>query len=255
MFNVCIVVPIYKSNLNGLEKISLSRVFEVLGRYPIYIIKPESLDLSFMQQQYHDIMFESFDDNYFRGISAYNRLMLSNDFYSRFTDYKYILIYQLDAYVFSDSLEEWCAKDYDYIGAPWLRKPIYNYPIISQWMSICYHTKIIMGSCSKQSLYNKVGNGGLSLRKVDSHIRFLAEHKELVEYYINQKRHHLYNEDVFWATEPKDFKYPLASEAVFFAFDKYPRYCYKLTKGVLPFGCHAWYKGKMRSFWKNIINF
>jgi hypothetical protein len=44
--------------------------------------------------------------------------MLSIDFYKRFRDYKFILIYQLDAYVFRDELEYWCEQDYDFIGAP-----------------------------------------------------------------------------------------------------------------------------------------
>jgi len=67
--------------------------------------------------------------------------------------------------------------------------------------------------------------------------------------------HHLYNEDVFWATVP-DFNYPSVSEALTFAFDKYPAYCYSLTNRQLPFACHAWYKRKkMKHFWQPIIGF
>jgi hypothetical protein len=35
---------------------------------------------------------------------------LSASFYERFLDTKYILIYQLDAFVFKDELQEWCDK-------------------------------------------------------------------------------------------------------------------------------------------------
>src|SRR6185312_14561683 len=59
--------------------------------------------------------------------------------------YKYILFYELDAWVFRDELNYWCTKGYDYIGAPWLDSS----------------TKQIVG----------VGNGGFSLRKVNSSIR------------------------------------------------------------------------------------
>lgn len=44
--------------------------------------------------------------------------MLEADFYRRFGKYKYMLIYQLDAFVFSDKLLDFCEMGYDYIGAP-----------------------------------------------------------------------------------------------------------------------------------------
>ena len=53
---------------------------------------------------------------------AYNRLMMSEQFYRAFEGYEYILIYQLDCLVFSNALEEWCRKGYDYIGAPWFER-------------------------------------------------------------------------------------------------------------------------------------
>ncbi len=47
--------------------------------------------------------------------------MLSPTFYDAFQAYRYVLIYQLDALVFSDRLTEWCEMDWDYVGAPWLK--------------------------------------------------------------------------------------------------------------------------------------
>lgn len=44
--------------------------------------------------------------------------MLSAEFYDRFAAYEYVLIYQLDAFVFADRLAEFCQMGYDYIGAP-----------------------------------------------------------------------------------------------------------------------------------------
>src|SRR3546814_12069713 len=63
----------------------------------------------------------SFDDGYFKDISSYNSLMMSSAFYQSFLEYKYILIHQTDAFVFNNELKEWCEKDFDYIGDPWLR--------------------------------------------------------------------------------------------------------------------------------------
>ena len=150
---------------------------------------------------------------------------------------------------------EWYEKGYDYVGAPWLQRPVYRFPLISQVMRLRYLYQKRKGLPSKQDLYDKVGNGGLSLRKVESHHRVTLEQRERICFFLSQRHYHLYNEDVFWATEANGFSYPDSLEALRFSFDKYPAYCYWLNKRQMPFGCHAWYKRKMRGFWKRFIPF
>lgn len=252
---VKIVIPIYKTQLTQLELLSLKQVYKILGSYPLVVIKPDKLDLSSLQIEFPLLTFQSFSDTYFEGIKGYNRLMLSKEFYKRFLDTDYILIYQLDTFVFRDELKEWCNKEYDYIGAPWLEKPIYRFPGISQfmWLSKLYHK--LLQKPYKQALYNKIGNGGFSLRRVKSHYDITHSLQEKIKYYLSHPNNHFYNEDVFWATEPINFHYPPLMEAIHFAFDKYPAYCYQLINQQLPFGCHFWYKRKMKAFWKPIIQF
>lgn len=55
--------------------------------------------------------------------------MLSAEFYERFLAWDYILLCQTDAFVFRDELADWCARGYDYIGAPWPLRPIYSNPL------------------------------------------------------------------------------------------------------------------------------
>ncbi len=251
--SVKVIIPIYKATFSREEKIALARAYEILNAYPIVVIKPETLDLSELAREFPRLAFEDFPELYFAGISGYNRLMLSSAFYERFMDSEYILIYQLDAYVFRDELGAWLAKGYDYVGAPWLRRPVYRLPLIAQFMRLNHLYRTWRGKPSKQDLYDKVGNGGLSLRKVASHLRVTCEQEERIRFFLSQKRFHLYNEDVFWATEAKGFVYPDAREALRFSFDKYPAYCYRLNGRRLPFGCHAWYKRKMRGFWRRFI--
>jgi hypothetical protein len=251
---VKVIIPVYKDNLSDLEKRSLRQVYNVLKDYPLVVIKPESLDLSECLKPYPLIRVRSFDDFFFKGISAYNKLMLSPFFYECFFDSRYILIYQLDAYVFRDELTEWCACNYDYIGAPWLKRPIYNLPVVSWIMRLRLAYDHSVKKPNKQLLYNKIGNGGFSLRKVESHYLAAKKYETEINYYLSQKQSHLFNEDVFWATRP-EFSYPDVVKALHFAFDKYPRLSYKLTGGQLPFGCHGWYKRKMKQFWKPVIKF
>lgn len=257
--NVKIVIPIYKNQLSYLEERALDQAYKIFVSHPLVVIKPENLDLSSLSFKYPRLTFESFDDSFFNGISGYNRLMLSTCFYERFLDCCYILIYQLDAYVFRDELEEWCLKGYDYIGAPWLQRPIYRLPLMRQSLHALRFIGKKLGKPNKQYLNNRVGNGGLSLRKVQSHYNVTLSHKKRIDFFLIQKRSHFYNEDVFWATEinndKKIFHYPSVQEALKFSFDKYPDLCYKLNNNNLPFGCHSWYKRKMKKFWQPIIGF
>ena len=73
-------------------------------------------------------------------------MILSADFYKHFTAWKYILILQLDVYIFgtADDLKNFVAMDKTYIGAPWTKEYAYSIGIPEE----------------------KCGNGGLSLRKV-----------------------------------------------------------------------------------------
>lgn len=71
--------------------------------------------------------------------------------YKAFAKYEYMLIAQLDAVCFRDDLDEWCGKDYDYVGAPW-----------------CHLCKHVCRTDQYRSEEKLVGNGGLSLRKIQT---------------------------------------------------------------------------------------
>lgn len=251
--NTRVVIPVYRLPLSENEAASLHQACTVLRDWPLVIVKPETLDISSLTDAYPFLQAESFDDGFFKGIAGYNRLMLSAGFYERFLTSEYILIYQLDAWIFRDELRQWCEKGCDYIGAPWLQKPVYRLPLIASWMRMRHRKLLRAGRKSKQSLYDKIGNGGFSLRKVESHYRAIQNHSAVIEHYLSQERSHFYHEDVFWATEVPEFAYPDPLEALLFSFDKYPRYCFRLTRGQLPFGCHGWDKRKMKKFWRPII--
>src|SRR5690606_14031963 len=87
-----------------------------LGGYDKYFVVPRRLRVS-----RPGFGIESFRDDYFGSGKAHARLQLSEEFYRRFESYRYILMYHLDALVFSDQLMDWCESGLDYVGAPWLQ--------------------------------------------------------------------------------------------------------------------------------------
>lgn len=267
-----IVVPVYKKDIDKWEEISFRRCCEVLGQYKITLVTHIQCDCTIYDKiaaEYQvTLAKEYFSINYFENIAAYNRLMLSGEFYHRFLNYKYMLIYQLDAYVFADQLDYWCDKEYDYIGAPWF----------TDYLSV-----------KDGGLLWKVGNGGLSLRKVSTMYRIFGNkgallsfsqlwnlknniksswvrklcttivrslgYKNSIEFY---KKDYPENEDVFICQYLEELGVqiliPEPEEAMFFAFENSPSYLFALTNGKLPFACHAWKRYEYDSFWVNYIS-
>lgn len=248
---VKVVVPIYR-HLTELEYLSLRNTAKVLADYDIEVLYPEGMGVQSLAEEFPSLQFRGVGEEWLgakNGIAGYNKMCLSWEFYAMYANYDYILICHTDAWIFRDELREWCERGYDCVAAPWLRRPIYNLPLVKQYMA--WRAKLSTKP-TRQILYGKVGNGGLSLRKVSSFMRVCREESVAIERF-NAERHHLYNEDVFWATVPKNFSYPSEQEALRFAIDTHPRYCYRLLGGQLPFGCHSWTKPKFYKFWRRFI--
>lgn len=268
---VTVVIPIYKDHLSSDDSLSLEQCCKILGRHPITLIAPIGLQIDTYKVYFdkyqisYSVLF--FDAKYFDGLEGYNELLLSISFYKKFVTYEYILIYQLDAFVFKDELEYWCLKGYDYIGAPWFKR-IWRFK----------YSKHIRG----------IGNGGFSLRKVESCIRVLeykGEFKPMMFLFsfhnsvllklkkLSLKRWYqiqfqnsvdffvfinMRTEDQFWCLDTQDsyvnFEVAPVEEGIRFAFECHPSYLYQLNGKTLPFGCHAW-KRYEPEFWKTYINF
>lgn len=253
---VGVIIPVYKEYLTPLEEISFRQICKMLSAYPLIIVHPQKLDPSFLIDYQPSILFETFDDRYFDGLSGYNRMMLSIEFYQRFANYKYILIAQLDSFIFKNNLNDFCQHNYDYIGAPWIKKWIYHTLPVACFVNCKKALYKVLGKPCSQQLYGKIGNGGLSLRKVQSHITALEQHKERRDYYLlHFDDSSFYNEDVFFAMEVPEFNFPPLGTALAFSFERSPQYCYKLTNNQLPFGCHDWWHRRRISFWKDFIEF
>lgn len=256
---VAVVIPFYKSTISNLEKISLTQAAKTLAGYPLIGIKPLSLipgeDLKTFP--FTDII--SFDDSYFEGIEGYNALMLSDIFYKAFLDYEFILIHQLDAFIFKDELGYWCKQPFDYIGAPWTR--VKDYPdffkALKSKIQFYTHARFDVrhnGIPSHLQYEYRVGNGGLSLRRVKKFYELSIKLRYKMDEYLTRTEHQ-FHEDIFWSIEVnrkhKILKIPGFKKALKFSMEQAPVRSLKTNNNQLPFGCHAW--DKQLDFWRPVF--
>jgi hypothetical protein len=234
-----------------------------LGRYDKYLVSPKSLNVTFP-----DFGIEKFPDKFFGSAEGHAKLQLCEKFYKRFEGYRYILMYHLDALVFSDQLMQWCATDLDYIGAPWI--PCDDTPYVN---------------------YPRVGNSGFTLMKIESFLKVFnsKQYMEDPRQYWNRvyaskpwlvrtaalpkkylKRLRYFNgarwemkqwtsrtersaSDYFWSDEAiryyDRFRIPPVEVGLRFAFEVAPKLCFRMNDYQLPFGCHAWTRYD-REFWE-----
>lgn len=267
MLNCVVVIPIHKINPSKEELISFEQCFKVLDRHPIKVLAPRNLNIASYKKvvpQCEIIFIDPICQSSFR---EYNNMKMNGAFYKLFTSYKFLLTYELDAWVFKDELEYWCNKDYDYIGAPWFEG--LNMPT----------TNKIIG----------VGNSGFSLRSISASIRILRRVDILRRVRKFWFKSHIqaiirfstvlsilkaafkidnYNslnwalvqndllEDFFWsqvvAKAFSDYKVASIGDAIKFSFEVNPAHLYEIANYQLPFGCHAW-NVYDPVFWKQFI--
>jgi hypothetical protein len=256
---VCVVVPLsYRRELTDEERISLRHLSHFLGNYDKYMLVPEGMKI-----HYAGFQTKPLSKKYFGSPVANDRLMLSHDFYEAFADYKYVLIYHLDALVFSDQLLEWCETDLDYVGPPWIQCED------APWVKV-----------------PRVGNGGFNLRKIESYLRVMDSPRYAVDpiedwkkfctgkpSYLRAlnlprkflKRLRAFNgvrreisrwktgDEFFWVDRAAhyypEFKVASVEQGLRFGFEVAPRKCFELNGNQLPFGCHAWTRYD-RAFWE-----
>lgn len=260
--SVVIVIPVYKERLTADEQYSVHAMQRNLSRYDVALVTPDTLRA--IPIPTHQ---EKFPSGYFESSATYNQLLLSRAFYERFARFEYMLIYQLDALVFSDQLAFWCSQGYDFIGAP------------------------VNVQKNNRESPAFVGNGGFSLRKIATFLTTLTQHapakmqpqtfwkllthppadvaslggmtrvlkalsiarqmRSGIEGFVQQ---YSMNEDLFWSLRAPaflpDYSLPSLDVAARFAVEANPRMWLARAGIELPFGCHAWAKWD-RDFWED----
>jgi hypothetical protein len=261
-----VVIPIHKANPASYELISFEQCFRVLGNHSIYIVAPQNMDLSVYQNVIPRLRVKFIDPAWLSSLLNYNKLKLSRYFYNLFSDYKYLLTYELDAFIFKDNLTYWCAKGYDYIGAPWFEG--WDDPNRES-----FGDKLV-----------KVGNSGFSLRRISAikkglkiiyykdptkqnhysknrYIRYVQKQLSRLLNIFRSENESLQSADLLnedWviaelmAKNVNDFKVSTLTDAVQFSFEVKPEALFKKNNNNLPMGCHAWWRYNL-AFWKPYI--
>lgn len=223
MNKTVIIIPIYNTIPTDSEILSIRRNTSVLSAYDIYAIHPEGMNLS----PYKELglsNFISFNKRYFGSNKTYSRLILSEEFYTPFLDYEYMLIAQTDTYILNTnySLNDFIEKKYEYWGAPWPNGP-FNLPygLREYFKSLFVH--------DPRNLH--VGNGGFTLRNIQTCHNLVKKHHTYIKYIW------CLNEDLFFSQRCKCAPY---NEASTFALET--NMSDEISKGNIPFAVHAWKK-------------
>ncbi len=282
----CIVtIPIYKDIPSDTERASIRQTYHVLGRHPIVFVTHPDCKMDeyrkIAEEEGCTLVVERFDSRYFDSVEHYSDFCFSEELYLRFKDYAYLLICQTDAWVFRDELDEWCAKGYDYIGAP-LYFPYNESRFTSVFLGIgnggfCLRRiehclKIVRHSRNKvflkpsallriywnYFLYNEAFTGSLVAR-LALIPKFLAKcfgFGNTIGFFI---KNHI-NEDMLFGSWAKTawgidgVNLPDEMTAAAFAMEVHAPDLYQRLGNKLPFGCHAFMKWNYEDFWSDKIN-
>ena len=267
-YRCCIVIPLVNEVFTPQEIIAIQSLRRLDKQYPIYCIGTKDvfeLNIMLLKSRLPDweIGFVSFDARYFKSVQTYSHLLMTSHFYTQFIAFEYLLVFQTDAMIVRGDLTKFIQLDKVYIGAPWIDK-----------------------NRATQKLL--IGNGGLSLRKVDYFIEvtrlnsislskwwFKFPQQRFLRWgvvgllfplfyvldvvvkvfgrslFFDKMRLHSVAEDVSFARwlVQHHTDMPTLEEAVDFSFESNPRRCYEINNQRLPFGCHAWERYDLE-FWQ-----
>lgn len=229
-----VIIPIYKNKLNELEYTCLKNYQKKLFDSAFYFIAPIDLDDSYYNEKWREIPLIKFNIWHADSLNDYNNLLMTPDFYSRFFEYEYMLILQLDGWMIKgrEELEQFLGMNYDYIGAPW---PDGGYRYYKRTIRGANYIKFLRFFTGETIC--RVGNGGVSLRRVKSMEAFFR-------IYTREKEEWGMAEDIFISFYASKRKYklriPSAEIARQFSLEKDMKK--EILEGNVPMAVHKWEK-------------
>jgi len=163
MGKFCLVTPTHNAQITEVEIFMLKNSLNLHKNVDHYFCIPDNIPSGFLTRNFPKSNVLKLSSNNFESLQSYNRLLLNSSFYEMFKVFSYVAILQLDS-VLLKNIEPVIDMNFDYVGAPWrknIRVSIYN--------------KKMHGN-NKRLIWLpyrnvQVGNGGLSIRKIESMIQ------------------------------------------------------------------------------------
>lgn len=227
-----VVIPVYKSKLNDIEYACLRNCREKLDGFSFCFIAPVDIKDGYYHRNLPPVPLKKFGNWNSNSLDDYNRLLMTADFYHQFSEYRYMLIFQLDGWLIKGGkeLDQFLALDFDYIGAPWVNE---GYRYCKRIIRGAGHSKII--NFLQGETICKVGNGGVSLRKIKSMSRFFEIYKKEAESWDKA-------EDIFISFYGQKQKYRLKipQEEIAKKFSLEKNMKEEISAGNIPLAVHKW---------------
>jgi hypothetical protein len=267
---VAIMVPLPSPVMSADDEVSMRHLRKHLDHYDKFLLVPQGMELRMNGFEVVEL-----DRKHFGSAANHNRMLYRTDFWEKFSDYEYVLMYHLDALVFSDQLLEWCEQGLDYIGspflickdAPWCKVErcgnggfaLYRVSSILKVLWNRYHaepSKYLEDHCSRLIEFQKnvikpLRTAAPSWLKNSAPQNMRGQLRKMDHAEVNQR-----GNDLFWSDKAKEyypgFKVGTLEQGLAFSFEMEPRRCLERTGGVMPFGCHAWGRYD-RAFWEDHI--
>ncbi|WP_026899009.1 DUF5672 family protein [Daejeonella oryzae] len=267
--NLCVIIPVHKSNLTQNERLSLIQCRNILISFDVFLIYPETVNISEYVVAFPELKLQKVTPLWLDSIASYNRMKCSVKFYKKFQQYNYMLTYELDSYIFSSEFEKANAFNHDYIGAPWFKDhanatqksniiPGGNSGFSIRNIHKCLYVLHCLASVSGYwKAFRKLGlhriiRFTLILRLFNSSWRIKGKNV----YFFGLISNNQINEDTFWSVAvPQVLKFNIAplEHAIKFSFEVNPSILFNKNNKELPLGCHAWEKYE-KDFWKAHIS-
>ena len=242
----CICVINHKTTLADFEQLSLLRIVDFCIQTNklddlIFVLPKSNVESfkdfcdtyvnKFTNDKFgysYNFNFIYYDDICFSSLNAYNNmLMLSENFYGDYSaSYDYMLVYQLDGYIFDNQLDYFLDKNYDYIGGYYL--PMYCDRLAYKNFDNINDKHLLM-------------NGGVSLKKISFCIDCIENNFQNINGCDFDNIHSYMNEDAFFsmfyttevtALESIKFSLNWAAAESHYAINnfKYPFCCHGINK-------------------------
>lgn len=176
---IAVVIPTQKAELTENEIKTIKVLEQRLPGIYKYCITPSEVENKSIYDYWQDKENHFFlqYDKWHGTLDEYNQMCLSPDFYRLFIDYDYIFIHQTDAVILGQEqdLYDFCDMGYDYYGAPFGNEDNQGYWVARH----CFPERGIDFVKRHIGLSRRlvVGNGGVSLRRINSTIHVLEKYQ------------------------------------------------------------------------------